>query len=125
MTSTDAWHYALTAFLILFGLGLAFALFRLGTLLKHVTTYLDEAMGEVVPMLGKTSITLDHVNAELEKVGKVTDTAVDTVQTVDHTARAVTHAAAAPVKAVNSAVEGARHAFESFKAKRRQRGGVV
>jgi len=26
---------------------------------------------------------------------------------------------------VNSAVEGARHAFESFKAKRRQRGGVV
>jgi hypothetical protein len=76
-------------------------------------------------MLGKTSITLDHVNAELEKVGKVTDTAVDTVQTVDHTARAVTHAAAAPVKAVNSAVEGARHAFESFKAKRRQRGGVV
>jgi uncharacterized protein YoxC len=125
MDSTDAWHYALTAFLVLTGLGMAYALFRLGTLLGHVTTDVDDAMREVVPMLSKTSVTLDHVNAELEKIGQVTDTAVDTVRTVDHTARAVTHAAAAPVKAVNSAAEGVRHAFESFKAKRRQRGGVV
>ncbi len=82
-----------------------------------MTTNLDEAMGEVVPMLGKTSITLDHVNAELEKVGKITDSAVDTVQTVDHAARAVTHGRRqARSRSVNSAVEGARHAFESFKA---------
>jgi hypothetical protein len=125
MESTDAWHYALTAFLILTGIGLAYMLFRLGTLLGHATTDLDAAMEEVVPMLGKTSVTLDHVNSELEKIGKVTDTAVDTVETVDRTARNVTHAAAAPVRVVNSAVEGVRHAFESFKAKRQQRGGVV
>ena len=36
MTSTDAWHYALTAFLILFGLGLAFALFRLAAICQGI-----------------------------------------------------------------------------------------
>jgi|SRR3954447_11277622 hypothetical protein len=125
MDSTDAWHYGLTAFLILTGLGLAYVLVRLGVLLGHTTTNLDDAMREVVPMLGKTSVTLDHVNDELEKVGRITDTAAGTVESVDRTARTVSHAAAAPVRAANSATEGVKHAFETLKSKRRQRGGVV
>ena len=125
MDSSDAWRYALTAFLILTGIGLGFVLYRLGMLLGHVTTSLDETMTEVVPMLGKTSVTLDHVNAELEKVGKITDSAVDTVETVDHAARATTRVAAKPVKVMSSAAAGVTHAFASFRSKRDQRGGVV
>ena len=94
-------------------------------LLGHTTTSLDQTMTEVVPMLGKTSITLDHVNDELEKVGQ------------DHRYRgghgrhrrpdrpAATRAAAKPVKVVSSAAAGITHAFASFRSKRDQRGGVV
>src|SRR5437763_5185673 len=125
MDPSDAWRYALTAFLVLTGVGLTFVLVRLGIMLGHATTSLDEATAEIVPMLSKTSVTLDHVNDELAKVGKMTDTAVDTVETVDRTARTVSHAATAPVRAATSAAEGLKHAYESFRSKRGQRGSVL
>jgi hypothetical protein len=125
MDSTDAWHIALAVFLVLTGVTLAYVFFRLSKLLGDVETHLDETMVEVVPMLGKASITLDHVNDELEKVGKITDSAVGAVGTVDHAARAASSAAAKPAKVVSGLSEGVEHAFQSLKSKRRQRGGVV
>ena len=35
-------------------------------------------------MLGKVSMSLDHVNDELEKVGTITNCAVDATEKVDH-----------------------------------------
>ena len=125
MDSTDAWQIALALFLILTGLGLAYVLVRVGGLVGDVDRHLDASMVEVLPMLGKASITLDHVNSELEKVGRMTDSAADAVDTVDRAARATSSAAAKPVKAVSGLSEGIEHAFESLKSKRRQRGGVV
>jgi hypothetical protein len=125
MSSTDAWHIALAVFLVLTGVALAYVLFRVSKLLGDVEKHLDETMVEVVPMLGKASVTLDHVNDELEKVGKITDSAVGAVGTVDHAARAASSAAAKPAKVVSGFSEGVEHAFQSLKSKRRQRGGVV
>ena len=125
MSSTDAWHIALAVFLVLTGVTLAYVLIRVSKLLGDVEKHLDETMVEVVPMLGKASITLDHVNDELEKVGKITDSAVGAVGTVDSAARAASSAAAKPAKVVSGFTEGVEHAFQSLKSKRRLRGGVV
>ena len=125
MDSTDAWHIALAIFLIITGVGLTYALVRLATLLGDADRQLEASMTEIVPMLGKASITLDHVNAELEKVGKITDSAAGAVGTVDRAARATSNAAAKPAKVVSGLSDGIEHAFESLKSKRRQRGGMV
>lgn len=125
MDASDAWRIALAIFLILTGVGITYALVRLGGLFSTADTSLKQTMGEVVPMLGKASTTIDHVNDELEKVGKITDSAVGAVGTVDHAARAASSAAAKPAKVVSGLSEGVEHAFQSLKSKRRQRGGVV
>lgn len=125
MTSTEAWHYALAAFLILTGIGLTYMLVRLGGLFAQATTSVEETMTEVVPMLGKASITLDHVNDELGKVSHITDSAVDATDKLDSTVRSLSSAAGAPIRAVSGVSAGISQAFQSFKNKREQRGGVV
>ena len=125
MSSTDVWHYALALFLILTGVGLTYMLVRMGGTLQEVTLSLKQVMTELVPMLGKTSVTLDHVNDELGKVSHITDSAVDAADSLDHSVRAVSAAVGKPVKAASGFTAGVSGAFNSFKARRDQRGGVV
>src|SRR6476469_804059 len=124
-TSTDIWHYALAVFLLLTGVGACFALIRLGTTFGHVNTALDSTMNELVPMLGKASTSLDHVNEELDKVGRITDSATDATAKVDATVRTVSDAVSKPFRAVSGLTAGISHGFGVFKNKRDQRGGVV
>jgi len=123
--SSDAWRYALAVFLVLTGAGLAFVLVRLAATLAHVNNALDGLLGEVLPMLGKVSTSLDHVNDELDKVGHITDSAVDATDKVDSAVRAVSDALQRPAKAAAGFTEGVSHAFETFRAKRDRRGGMV
>jgi ABC-type transporter Mla subunit MlaD len=123
--SSDAWRYALAAFLILTGVGLVLVLARLSGTLQRVNTALDGIVGEVVPMLGKVSTSLDHVNDELEKVGHITDSAVDATDKVDSAVRAVSDVVQKPAKAAAGFTDGVSHAFETFRAKRDRRGGVL
>lgn len=125
MNSTDVWHWALAVFLILTGVSLTYVLIRMGGTLGRVDTMLDGVSEELVPMLGKVSTSLDHVNSELDKVGQITDSAVDATAKVDHTVRTVSDLMAKPVKAANGMSAGVKHGFESFKARRDHRGGVV
>jgi len=124
-TSTDIWHYALAVFLLLTGIGACFALLRVGSTLGHVNTALDGVMGELVPMLAKTSTSLDHVNEELDKVGRITDSATDATAKVDATIRSVSEAISKPFQAIAGFASGITHGFGVFKNKRDQRGGVV
>jgi hypothetical protein len=125
MNSTDAWHIALAIFLVLTALGLTFVFVRLAGVLGRVATMLEGLTGEIVPMLGKASVTIDHVNEELVKVGEITDHAVDATAKADETVRAVSSALAKPAKAVAGVTAGIGHAFSSFKSRRTQRGGIV
>jgi len=125
MEASDVWRWALGAFLILTGIGLTYMLIRLGGLLGTATKSIDQAMQEVVPMLGKASTTLDHVNDELTKVGHITDSAVDAADSLDHTVRTLSSVVSKPVKVVSGASAGVTHAIQSFRSKRSQRGGVV
>ena len=77
-------------------------------------------------MLGKASVTLDHVNDELEKVGTITDSAVGRGRhRRPRRARRVGGRRQARQGRLRDLGEGVEHAFESLKSKRRQRGGVV
>jgi hypothetical protein len=125
MDASDAWRIALAVFLILTGVGLTYALVRLGGVISTADTSLKQTMGEVVPMLGKASITIDHVNDELEKVGHITDSAVDAADSLDSSVRTVNSVLATPAKAVSGVSAGISQAFQSFRGKRGQRGGVV
>jgi|SRR5436190_16822265 len=125
MDASDAWRYALAAFLILTALGITFVLLRLAGTLQRVNTMLDGLVQELVPLLGKVSTSVDHVNSELEKVGHITDSAVDATDKVDQTVRTVSEVISKPVRAAAGVSAGIRHSVESFRAKRGQRGGVV
>ena len=125
VTASDIWRYALAVFLVLTGVGLCFALLRVGSTLGRVNRMLDGIMGELVPMLAKVSTSLDHVNEELDKVGRITDSATDATAKVDATVRAVSDAVSKPFRAVAGFTAGVSHGFGVFKNKRDQRGGVV
>jgi uncharacterized protein YoxC len=124
-TSSDIWRYALAVFLILTGVGLCFALVRAGMTLGRVNMVLDGLMKELVPMLSKVSISLDHVNEELDKVGRITDSATDATAKVDATVRSISEALSKPFRAVSGLTAGISHGLGVFKNKRDQRGGVV
>jgi hypothetical protein len=124
-TSTEIWHYALAVFLVLTGVGSCFALIRAGMTLGRVNVMLDGLMKEVIPMLAKVSTSLDHVNEELDKVGRITDSATDATAKVDATVRSVSDAISKPFRAVSGLTAGISHGFGVFKNKRDQRGGVV
>jgi hypothetical protein len=125
MDASDAWRYALAAFLVLTGVGLTYMLVRLGGLIGRASTSIEQTMTEVLPMLGKASVTLDHVNDELGKVSHITDSAVDATDKLDSTVRTLSSAMGAPVRAVSGVSAGISQAFQSFRSKRSQRGGVV
>ena len=97
-TASDAWQYALAVFLILTAIGLVIVLLRFSGTLQRINTALDGVVAEVVPMLGKVSVSLDHVNDELEKVGHITDSAVDATDKVDSAVRAVSDAVQKPAQ---------------------------
>jgi hypothetical protein len=124
-TSSDVWRYALAFFLVLTGVGLCFALIRAGTTLGRVNAMIDGLMTELVPMLAKASTSLDHVNEELAKVGRITDSATDATAKVDATVRTISDAISKPVRAVSGVTAGISHGFGVFRNKRDQRGGVV
>jgi hypothetical protein len=123
--ASDAWRYALAAFLILTGIGLTYMLVRLGGLFGEATTSIEDSMAEVVPMLGKASVTLDHVNDELGKVGHITDSAVDAADKLDSSVRTLSSVLGKPAKAASGVSAGISQAFQSFRSKRDQRGGVL
>jgi uncharacterized protein YoxC len=125
VTSSDIWRYALAVFLVLTGVGLCFALIRVGSTLGRVNAMLDGVMRELVPMLAKVSTSLDHVNEELDKVGRITDSATDATAKVDATVRSVSEAVSKPFRAFAGVTAGISHGFGVFRNKRNQRGGVV
>jgi uncharacterized protein YoxC len=125
MNSSDVWRYALALFLVLTAGGLGYVLLRLGGTLERVNSMLDGILEELVPMLSKVSTSIDHVNDELAKVGNITTSAVDATEKVDQTVRAVSDLIHKPVKAAAGFSAGVKHGFDSLKAKRERRGGVV
>lgn len=97
------------------GLGTGYVLWRVGRLLRRTEQDLHRTVDEVVPIIVKTGVSVDHVNDQLGKVDVMMDSAVDMTEAIDATVRTVSHAITEPVKIVSTTMAGAAEAARSFR----------
>jgi uncharacterized protein YoxC len=115
---------ALSIFLILVGAGFAWVSFRLGATLQRLSTFIRGTQDEVLPVINKVGTTLDHVNAQMEKLDQITDSAVDAADSADTAVRAVSLAITRPIQKVTGLVAGLVFGVSDFKAHRSWRSAV-
>ncbi len=110
--------YALAGFLVVVGLFLAWALFKLGTVLTRTASFIRSSEREVMPVINKAGGTVDRVNHQLDKLDTATDSAVDAVVAADEAVRSVSFAVKKPVQKIVGATAGASHGIATLRAKR-------
>lgn len=120
----DVAYLALAVFLLLVGLGTAYVCLKLGGTLQRLSAFIKGAQDEVLPVVSKVGTTVDHVNAQMEKVDRMTDSAVDAADSVDTAVRAVSMAVTRPVQIVSGLAAGIAHGVADFKVKRSWRSAV-
>jgi uncharacterized protein YoxC len=116
LTAGDLARYALAVFLLAVGLGVGYAFFRLGGTFGRLSSLIRGTEEELLPVLHKVGESVDKVNGQLDKVDRVTDSAVDMADSVDTAVRAVSMAIARPVQKVSGLAAGLTHGVAAFKA---------
>src|SRR5713101_4214979 len=114
----DVAYIALAVFLVLAGLGTSYVCLKLGGTLQRLSAFIKGAQDEVLPVVSKVGTTVDHVNAQMEKVDRMTDSAVDAADSVDTAVRAVSMAVTRPVQIVTGFAAAVGYGAADFKAKR-------
>src|SRR5436190_1073356 len=117
-SSGEVVDVALAIFLILVGAGIAWVCLELGATLQRLSAFIKGTQEEVLPVVSKVGTTLDHVNAQMEKVDRITDSAVDAADSADTAVRAVSMAITRPVQKVTGFAAGVAHGFSDFKVNR-------
>lgn len=120
----DIAYLALALFLVLAGAGIAYVSLKLGGTLQRLSAFIKGAQDEVLPVVSKVGTTVDHVNAQMEKVDRMTDSAVDAADSVDTAVRAVSTAVTRPVQIVSGFAAGVAHGVADFKVNRSWRSAV-
>ena len=115
---------ALSIFLIAVGLGLAYLFLRLAETFKRVSTFVRKTEREFLPVLTKVGGTVDRVNIQLDKVDRITDSAVDAADSVDTAVRAVSMAITRPVQKLSGFAAAVSYGASDFKARRDWRHAV-
>ena len=116
-TWNDLVDLALAVFLITVGLSLAYAFVRLGGTLARVSSFIKGTQQELLPVINKTGGTVDRVNAQLDKVDLVTDSAVDAADSVDTAVRAVSLAIQRPVQKIAGFAAGVSHGVAALRGR--------
>jgi hypothetical protein len=114
----DAAYAALAFFLAAVGVALGYALFRLAGMLRRVSLLVRGVEQELVPVLNKAGGSIDRVNAQLDKLDVVTDSAVDAVTSIDTVLRAIAGAVKLPARKVASLTAGLVHGLAALRAER-------
>ena len=122
--SADIVNIALAVFLLLVGLGIGWVSLTLGGTLQRLSALIKGTQDEVLPVINKTGTTVDHVNAQMVKVDRITDSAVDAADSVDTAVRAVSMAVTRPVQKVSGFAAGVSYGAADFKTKRSWRHAV-
>jgi hypothetical protein len=120
----DLAYLALSVFLLALGLAGAYALWRLGGTFQRLSSLIAGTEREVLPVVEKVGGTVDRVNTELDKVGVITDSAVDAVDSADTAVRAVSWAVTKPVQKVTGLVTGLSYGASTLATQRDWRGAV-
>jgi hypothetical protein len=124
ISAGDVAYVALSVFLLASGLGLAYALVRLGGTLARMSSLIQGAERELLPVINKVGGTVDRVNAQLDKVDLVTDSAVDAAASADRAVRAVSFGVTKPVQKLTGLAAGITYGFADLRAHRNWREAV-
>jgi uncharacterized protein YoxC len=114
----DIARYALAVFLLAVGLGLGYAFVRLGGTFGRLSSFIYGTERELLPVIHKVGESVDKVNGQLDKVDRVTDSAVDMADSADTAVRAVSFAIARPVQKISGLAAGLTHGIATLKARR-------
>jgi uncharacterized protein YoxC len=120
----DVLWIVLSAFLAVIGVALAFVLVRLGETIRHVSSLIQGLEREVLPLINKAGGTVDRVNMQLDKVDRVTDSAVDAADSLDTAVRAVTIAITRPVQKISGLAAGLSHGLAALRVRRNVRSAM-
>ena len=120
----DLVDLALAVFLLAVGLALAYALLRLGETFTRLSAFIKGAQDEIMPVIEKVGGSVERANAQLDKVDKITDSAVDAADSVDTAVRAVTVAIQRPVQKLSGLAAGVTYGAADLKAHRSWRHAV-
>jgi hypothetical protein len=120
----DLANVALAVFLVVVGLGLAWAFLRLAVTFDRLSSLIRGAEREVLPVINNVGGSVDRVNAQLDKLNTATDSAVDAVEAVDEAVRSASFAVKRPVQKLTGLSAGVSHGFASFRARRNWREAV-
>jgi uncharacterized protein YoxC len=123
-SSGEVVDIALAIFLILTGAGIAWVSLELGATLQRLSALIRGTQDEVLPVVSKLGTTVDHVNAQMEKVDRITDSAVDAADSADTAVRAVSLAVTRPVQKVAGFTAGVTHGVADLKTTRNWRSAV-
>lgn len=123
-SSGEVVDIALAIFLILVGAGIAWVSLELGATLQRLSAFIKGTQEEVLPVINKVGTTVDHVNAQMEKVDQITDSAVDAADSADTAVRAVSFAITKPVQKVTGFAAGVSHGVADFKTRKSWRSAV-
>jgi hypothetical protein len=121
---SDLAYLALSVFLFAVGLSLAYMLLRLGGTFGRLSAFIKGSQDELLPVIGKVGGTVDRVNAQLDKVDVVTDSAVDAADSVDTAVRAVSFAVTRPVQKLSGLAAGLSFGLSDLKTHRNWRRAV-
>ena len=117
-SSGEVVDIALAIFLILTGAGIAWVSLELGATLQRLSSLIRGTQDEVLPVVSKLGTTVDHVNAQMEKVDRITDSAVDAADSADTAVRAVSLAVTRPVQKVAGFAAGVTPGLADLKTTR-------
>src|SRR5712691_8640700 len=114
---SDLAYLALAVFLLLAGLALGYGALRLGGTLGRASSLLQETERELLPVISKLGGTVDRVNEQLDKVDRITDSAVDAVAGVDTAVRTISGVVTHPIAKLAGLVAGMKHGAASMRAR--------
>src|SRR3954468_15671723 len=121
---SDLAYAALAFFLVVVGLGLAWAFVWLGGTFARLSSFIRGTERELLPVITKVGGSVDRVNTQLDKLDEATDSAVDAVDAADQAVRALSFAIKRPVQKAAGAAAGVAHGFAALRARRDFRAAV-
>src|SRR5215210_4274360 len=116
-TAVDGLWVALSFFLVVLAFAIAYLIVRLGGTVARLTSFIQGLERETLPVINQAGGTIERVNLQLDKVDRVTDSAVDAADSMDTAVRAVTLALTKPVEKVSGLAAGIAHAAASLRAR--------
>lgn len=121
---SDLAYLALSVFLFAVGLSLAYVFLRLGGTFTRLSAFIRGTQDELLPVISKVGGTVDRVNAQLDKMDVVTDSAVDAADSADTAVRAISFAITTPVKKLSGFAAAVSYGFSDLRATRDWRHAV-